>query len=487
MSERRAADLEAAPRSHQKPSSTYDAAMAVREAPEKGQPDPAALENPEPRPERGRSSRGVRWAAWSRPSWLTSRRWERFAILGPIALVTCQVVMNFLHLELPAALVAKHGTRPFAYHRYLSKRGAYSDIYTLYWHHHLYLHPVPYLDVRIEYPVVLGLYMTTAAALTHGIRAYFLLSSLGLYVCAVGSVCCLWSYSRRAAWIFSISPLLLVFSLLNWDLLAIFLMLLGWHAWTRNRYGLAAFWMMLGTCAKVYPVFLLLYCGVELLRRWRRREMRGALAARYWVVAVAVALAVNAPFVILARKNWEYFFVYNDKRNQYVSIIYWLHILSPSASLATANDVFGGVVAAAVLVGIYVAWRGVAPEKVAAIVFCVFLVMQKVYSPQYTLWLIPFALLAVWQFWSIVALSMVGLANYSSATINILFRWRYTRAARWYARNIEPLDRDVRLAVIVIVALAAIAVPYFERWLRKRAEAAPPAASGEAMLPAAES
>ncbi|MHB1988850.1 MAG: hypothetical protein ACYCSF_12865 [Acidimicrobiales bacterium] len=427
--------------------------MAVRQA---SAEDPAASPSSAACAPTGAACTGAPTSP-SRSRWYSR---SRFAVLGPVALVTVQVVVNFFDLQLPAALVAKHGNRnPFAYHNYLSSRATYSDLYTLYWHHHLYTHPLPYLDVRIEYPVVLGIYMTAAAALTHGVRAYFALSSLGLYACAVGSVCCLWSASKRAAWIFSVCPLLFVFSLLNWDLLAIFLMLLGWRAWTRDRYGQAAVWLTLGTFAKLYPLFLLLYYAVALLRRWRAGNVSTRVAARFLLIVLGVAAVVNVPFIILAPRKWAYFFVLNDGRNQYVSIVYWLHLISPSDSLATANNVFAAVVSVAALAGVYVAWRGVAPARIAAVVFAVFLLMQKVYSPQYTLWLIPFALMAEWEFWTVVALSMVGLSNYSSAAVNIYLRSHGPRAAQWFARNIEPLNRDLRLSVILVVALAAVIGP----------------------------
>lgn len=389
--------------------------------------------------------------------------------------MTAQVVANYVHLELPSQLVAglaHHSLRgqALAYHRYLTARGAYSDLYTLYWHHHLYTHPIPYIDVRIEYPVVIGLYMTAAAALTHGVRAYFLLSSIGLWVCTVGSVCCLWTVSRRAAWIFSLCPLLLVFSLLNWDMLAIFFMLLGWCAWRRERYGQASFWLALGTCTKLYPAFLLVFCAVALVRRWRRQEENGLSVIRYGLVAVLTAAATNVPFMVLATKRWAYFFVMNKDRNQYVSIVYALHILSRGSPRAVANDVFVAVVLGAVAVGCYLVWRGVGPVQVAAVAFCIFLLMQKVYSPQYTLWLIPLALLAEWELWTIAALSLVGLSDYSSAAVNNYLRMKSQAITNWYATHMEPFNKDVRLGVLALVAVYVVARALYERAERRRGE-----------------
>lgn len=417
---------------------------------------------------------------------LVSARIARYAVLGPILLVSAQVLINYFFLQLPSALVAKMGRDPAAYHRYLTSRGAFSDLYTLYWHSKLYLHPVPYVNVQIGYPVVLGMYMTAAAALTHGVRTYFALSSLGLWVCAVGSVCCLWSLSKKSAWIFSACPMLLVFSLLNWDLLAIVFMLLGWHAWTRDRPVQAALWLTLGTFTKLYPIFLLTFCGVELVRRWRFGQIALGVVVRYLAAACALALALNLPFVILAPSNWASFFTYNSERNQHVSIVYWLHILSattlrPQRTMSSRRSSGWRSLPACTPCG------GAGQRQgVSAVVFAVFLVMQKVYSPQYTLWLVPFGLLAEWEFWSICVVSMVGLGNYISAATSIYLRGHDPRLADWFARTIQPLERDTRLACIVVVTAASALGPAVRRRLDKQKEGGE-LQSASAPLPVVES
>src|SRR5581483_11924161 len=103
-------------------------------------------------------------------------------------------------------------------------------------------------------------------ALTHGVGTFLRLNALGLWACALGCTYVLWSIDRRAAWRFALCPLLLVFSLINWDLFAILLMLLGWRAFVRGRYAAAGAWLALGVFAKLFPVFLLAFCVVELAR-----------------------------------------------------------------------------------------------------------------------------------------------------------------------------------------------------------------------------
>jgi len=351
-------------------------------------------------------------------------------LLGPLVLVTAQVLVNF-------------------------RTGRISDLDHLYFAHRLYQHPFPYLDARIEYPVLTGSFMTAAAALTHGAKAYLVLSSVGLWACAVGCTCVLWSLSRRAAWCFALCPLLLVYSLLNWDLLAILLMLLGWRAWTRDRYCAAAMWLALGAFAKLYPAFLLVFCLVELASRWRSGLASTRDVARFVAAAAAVATIVNVPFILIAFHNWLYFWSFNVARNQHADLLSWLHLLN-DASLGTTNASLAAVVIAAVAIGALAICKGARVIHVAAVVFFVFMLMQKVNSPQYTLWLVAFALMADWEPWTIAVLSMMGLTDYANSVIHIALVQQHATFVRWYELQIYPLDQGLRLLTTLIVAVAVL-------------------------------
>jgi uncharacterized membrane protein len=390
-------------------------------------------------------SRFARLLAWG----------QRHALVLALLLVTAQVLADYLFLRLPPALVAAHPGQPTVFHHYLVTRGAYSDLYTLYWQHKLYNHPVPYLDIRIQYPVLLGMYMTAAAAVTHSVGSYFVVSGLGLWASAVTCVCCLWSVSRRAALLFAASPILLVFSLLNWDLFAIALMLLGWRAWQRDRPVVAALWFTLGTFAKLYPGLLLFFCGVELVRRWRKGERPGRAVVAYAGTAVVAAGVINLPFMVMAYHRWRYFFLFNKDRNAHMSIVDWLHIVTSSTSPQLANGIVEAALAATLGLGAVALWRGASVERVAASAFVIVLMMQKTYSPQYALWLVAFALVAGWETWTIALANMLGFANYSSAAVTNYLMHTSDRVATWYSAHVQPFQRDVRLTVLTVVVVGS--------------------------------
>jgi len=352
---------------------------------------------------------------------------SRIGLLTAIAVLTLQMVVNF-------------------------DAGRISDLQHLYFAHRLYQHPFPYVDARIEYPVLTGVFMTLAAALTHGLKGYLALSSLGLWACAVGSICVLWSLSRRAAWWFALCPLMLVYSLLNWDLLAIFLMLLGWRSFSSGRYARAGAWLALGTFAKLYPAFLLAVCLVELARRWRSTPAVGRDLVRFATTATAVSLAVNVPFVLLAAHNWFYFWTFNATRNEHADLLSWLHLLD-HVSVAETNLILASGVAGAAVIAAAATWRGVRIAHVTAVLFFAFMVLQKVNSPQYTLWLVAFALIADWEAWAIGILSIMGLTDYANAVVHIALVGQHSNFVGWYEHQIYPLDQGLRLLVTLTVGV----------------------------------
>jgi uncharacterized membrane protein len=296
--------------------------------------------------------------------------------------------------------------------------------------------------------------MTVPAAFAHGIDEYLRFTTIGLWACAVGCVAVLWSIDRRAAWCFALCPLLLVFSVINWDLFAILLMLLGWRAYVRKRYAAAGAWLALGTFAKLFPAFLLLFCLVGVVRRWRARATptAGRDLARFATSAAVASLVVNVPFMALAFRNWSYFWSFNATRDNHSGLLCWLHILS-NASVGTTNAVLTAITVAALATGAVAVWRGAPVAHVAALVFFAFMAIEKVYSPQYTLWLVAFAVLAGWELWTIALLSVMGLVDYANAAVHIKLVTHHSTLLHWYEHHIYDANQGLRLTTIVLVAV----------------------------------
>ncbi|MGY1602017.1 glycosyltransferase family 87 protein [Geodermatophilus sp. SYSU D00815] len=298
----------------------------------------------------------------------------------------------------------------------------YSDAVPLYALRGLDTGEVPYLDSAVEYPVLTGGLMALAAGIARGydglagsfgllpevppVQSYYVVTCLLLSACALLVTRAVLGLAGRRPWdaaMVGLSPLLFVHAFTNWDLLAVALATLGMWAWARSRPVLAGLLIGLGVAAKLYPVLLLAVLFLLCLRAGALRTwLRAAVAAG------AAWLVVNLPIALLAPANWARFFTLNGSRPADPDTV-WNLLLA-----ATDHRILGGapadgqaptVLNAVVAVGLVLllagtAWLTLAAPvrpRVAQLAFLLvagFLLLNKVWSPQYSLWLLPLAVLA---------------------------------------------------------------------------------------------
>ncbi|MER6395882.1 glycosyltransferase 87 family protein [Kitasatospora sp. NPDC001603] len=254
----------------------------------------------------------------------------------------------------------------------------------------------------LEYPVLTGFFMQIAAWLTPGggssqqQEQWFWAINAGLLMaCAVVAVVALSRTHRRRPWdalMFALAPCLLLNATVNWDLLAVALAAVAIAWWSGSRPVWAGVFIGLATAAKLYPLLLI---GPLLLLCWRAgrwREFRAMLGG-----AVGAWLLVNLPIMLANWRGWSTFYVFSEHRTEdYGS--FWL-ILMQSRGIGLANlDLFIGILMVLACLGI--AWLALsAPRRprfaqLAFLVVAAFILVNKVYSPQYALWLLPLAVLA---------------------------------------------------------------------------------------------
>ncbi|WP_198597929.1 glycosyltransferase family 87 protein [Blastococcus atacamensis] len=405
--------------------------------------------------------------------------WGRFAVTGRALFWTpLRVCLLFATLALAVAWVKQapcadgDWTGSVQYTHF-----CYSDTIPLFGLHGLDDGALPYLDSDVEYPVLTGGFMATAAALAGlydraagassllpsvpVVQSYYVVTCLLLTVCALAVVRAVLALAGRRPWdaaMIGLSPLLVVHAFTNWDLFAVALATLGMWAWARDRPVLAGVLLGLGVAAKLYPAFLLgalfLLClRSGLLRVWLRTT----------VAAVGVWVAVNAPVAWLAPENWGRFFRLNSVRPADPDSLWYLalhltddRILDGPLAEGQTPVALNALVAVALLAGVAaVGWLTLSAPvrpRVAQIAFllvAVFLLTNKVWSPQYSLWLLPLAVLA-----------RPGWRS--------LLLWQATEALLWVPRLLWYLGPDSRgvdvewfhlavvlrdLAVVVLMAL----------------------------------
>jgi uncharacterized membrane protein len=253
--------------------------------------------------------------------------------------------------------------------------------------------------------------------MTTEVNKYFLVTALLLCLLGLGATWFLAGTHRRRPWdalLFVLSPSLLATGLINWDLMAVALVAGALWAWSRERPLLAGVLIGLGVATKLYPLFLL---GPILVVAWRRRQL-GAFGLAAGGAALAWVLA-NLPAWLTGFEQWKVFWGFNSDRGADLGSL-WLvlqhagHIVSPDTINSWSWLLFGVVCAAVAVLGL----RAPETPRVAQLAFLVvagFLLVNKVYSPQYVLWLLPLAVLArprwrdllVWQAGELVYLAGV--------------------------------------------------------------------------------
>lgn len=282
------------------------------------------------------------------------------------------------------------------------RRFCYSDIVPLLSTEHLLGARLPYLDACPpsagnqcdEYPVLTMYLMRAAAWLSNDFAGFFHVNELLLGLLALATAGMLYAVARMRALFFALAPTLLIYAFVNWDLLAVALATGATLAYLRRRDDMSGALIGLGAAAKLYPVLLLVPFA---LGRLREREKGRALSLAAW--SVVAYGAVSLPFALLAQRSWSTFFRFNAGRPVDWDSLWFvactrLHGAGMGCDWSPRLiNALSLVLFVAVAAGLYWARRRRQPDfprwTFGFPLVAAFLLTNKVYSPQYGLWLLP--------------------------------------------------------------------------------------------------
>jgi uncharacterized membrane protein len=317
----------------------------------------------------------------------------------------------------------------------------YTDIYPLYYSEGLYDKQVPYTGHPVEYPVVIGGAMQAVAWLVRNVdvairgREFYDVTAVLLALCAVAAVLATASAAgpagssqrRWQALMVALSPALILNAFVNWDLIAMALTALGIAAWASRRGVWAGVLLGLGVATKFYPLVVLGALLLLALRAGRLREFAKTFAA-----AALAWLAVNLPVMIVALPGWATFYVFSkDRGADWGSVWYMFEYFNlpklGNFQLSVLNEMSAAaliVAFAAIALLALAAPRRPRLPQLCFLLLAAFLMTNKVWSPQYVIWLVPLAVLARPRLWPYLLWQLAEVGYFFGIWAYLIFQYR---------------------------------------------------------------
>lgn len=271
----------------------------------------------------------------------------------------------------------------------------------------------------MEYPVLGGLFQGLMGWLTrllypvidlipgHSIPQsgfYFALTALVMSAMWVITIRMLTELTGNRIWdtvLVAASPLVIVHAFTNWDIPSILAVMAAMLAVRRGHPWWAGVLIGLGTAFKLWPLYIL---GAYLVLAIR--SLKFAPFGKMLVATVVSWLVVNVPVLLAYPDAWNEFLRLNSERGWEWTTIYAVISRATGWSGFDAGDgapvilnavtflLFAGLCLAIAAFGLSVQRR----PRVAELIFLIvaaFLLVNKVWSPQYSLWLLIPAVLAL--------------------------------------------------------------------------------------------
>lgn len=302
-------------------------------------------------------------------------------------------------------------------------RHCYSDILPLYHAEKLNERALPYRDHPVEYPVLIGGSMLLASEAARSYpepvrsRRFYQITVLVLTAGLLAVVVTTALLAGRRPWdaaLVAVSPVVYVYLFYNWDLIAMAFAGFAMEAWRRRSPALAGVLIGLGAATKIYPAFLL----VALLPLcYRSGRMRA------WAVASAAAtgawIAVNLPVYLAYRDGWLEFYRLSRRRGAEIDTVWYqighlteqfqsgigkrVHdLVAPQLTDETSPSALNLMAFVALVVlwsliyfAVLRAPRRPRVPQVAFLIVVAFLLVNKVWSPQFAIWYVPLGVLAL--------------------------------------------------------------------------------------------
>jgi uncharacterized membrane protein len=283
---------------------------------------------------------------------------------------------------------------------------------------------VPYFEARLEYPVLTGALIWVDGAVTRLLFGsvanewrFLDVVTLANALLAALLLVMLWRarLDDRRLWAWAVAPPLILYVGHNWDMLVVTFAIAALLAARDGRLVRAAATAGLGVAAKLFPIVILPLIGLQALTQGTGVARRVRHAAIVTAAAIAAWGVVNAAPALFAREAWLEFYTFSQNRAGTAASIW--EILAArgwAADVAQRNLYAGAAFAAGYAAILALGWRRHRARLwlLAGPALAWFMLTNKVYSPQFDLWLYPVLLLTAPRLWPVIAFALAGIGAY---------------------------------------------------------------------------
>ena len=269
------------------------------------------------------------------------------------------------------------------------QHGCYTDITGLYEVRGFAVDAWPFGagEKSLEYPILSGIGIWIISLLTRdgtdGLLQFFHWNLFVISLAYGVLVYQLAKLDKQSALLFSFSPAVISALFINWDIWAITPLLISLILLSRQRYWLSGIALAISISVKFFPIIFVIPVLLSLA---------GKSAGRisFFKSLMLASFIVNLPFILFQFDGWAKFYIFNFKRDIDFGSIWYLVSLKGSW-ISGINWLITPLVIT-LLVATYWRYR----NNLFGSIFLssvIFFTLNKVYSPQYVLWLALVAIL----------------------------------------------------------------------------------------------
>ena len=332
------------------------------------------------------------------------------------------------------------------------ERWCFSEIPRLLFDEQLRDGRVPYLEPCTpspiecdEYPPVTMFAMWAVSLIESGPTGYFMVAGVILVIAAVTTSVTLERLVGARALYFAAAPTLILYAFVNWDLLAVAAMVLGIVAYLRAKDVRAGSWLGVGTATKLLPGAFVPSIAADSRSRHR--------ASTVIMAAVGAWLILNIGFAMGSFTSWAEFITFNASRGPDRDSLWYLVCARASVGpcLATSDiNTISALLFVAISTTCWIVRRRLQPRapmwSCGFVFLAVFFLTNKVYSPQYDLFLLP---------WFALAMPRIRLymAFQVSSLLVAVTRFPITASNPWLDASLLLRDAALVCCIVAFVTL----------------------------------